>query len=332
VDIRPFGSDGKLLFGVQDNPRGADGAGDHKVQAYNYRICLTSAPDNRIAITRPENYDPARYDLLALYIAKKGDAINLTGPKGGSLLKIDRLPNRKTDINDGGPFSTDFLGANWQYPNADAATRERILQEHIDYTKGLLYFLGHDARVPPRIREQMQRWGYPKDEFTENGNWTPQLYIREARRMVGDYVMLQQDIQQRREKPDSVGMGSYNADSHLVQRIVNAEGFVRNEGNPNDRAMGHKPYEIPYRCLTPRRADADNLLVTFCVSASHMGFASLRMEPVFMILSESAGVAAARAVRENRAVQDVPIDSLQQRLRARGQRLWLKDVIVPGKQ
>jgi hypothetical protein len=332
VDIRPFGADGKLLFGVQNIPRGADGAADHKVQAYNYRICLTDAPDNRIPIPRPDNYDATRYDLLSLYIAKKGDAINLTGPKGGSLLKIDPLPNRKTDINDGGPFSTDFLGANWKYPDGDAATRRRILQEHVDYTKGLLYFLGHDERVPARIQQQMQRWGYPKDEFTENGNWTPQLYVREARRMVGDYVMVQQDIQQRREKPDSVGMGSYNADSHLVQRIVNADGFVRNEGNPNDRATGHKPYEIPYRCLTPRRADGENLLVTFCVSASHMGFASLRMEPVFMILSESAGVAAARAVRENRAVQDVPLVSLQQRLKARGQRLRIAEVVVPQKK
>jgi hypothetical protein len=332
VDIRPFGANGKLLFGVQDIPRGADGAADHKVQAYNYRICVTDAPDNRISIARPENYDATRYDLLALYIAKKGDAINLTGPKGGSLLNIGALPNRKTDINDGGPFSTDFLGANWRYPDGDPATRQRILQDHIDYTKGLLYFLGHDERVPSRIRQQMQRWGYPKDEFVENGNWTPQLYIREARRMVGDYVVIQQDIQQRREKPDSVGMGSYNADSHLVQRIVNADGFVRNEGNPNDRAIGHKPYEIPYRCLTPRRADGDNLLVTFCVSASHMGFASLRMEPVFMILSESAGVAAASAVRENRAVQDVPVAPLQRRLQARGQRLWLKDLVVPQKK
>jgi hypothetical protein len=331
VDIRPYGPDGKLLFGVQDNPRGDDGAGDHKVQAYNYRICLTDVPENRIRMARPANYDASRYDLLALYIARKGDEINLPGPRG-RLLKIDALPNRKTDINDGAPFSTDFIGANWDYPDGDFATRQRILQNHIDYTKGLLFFLGHDERVPPRVRQQMQRWGYPKDEFTDNENWTPQLYVREARRMVGDYVMIQQDIQQRREKPDAVGMGSYNADSHLVQRIVNADGFVRNEGNPNDRAVGHKPYEIPYRCLTPRRADCDNLFVTFCVSASHMGFASLRMEPVFMILSESAGVAAARAVRDNLAVQDVPIPALQQRLQARGQRLWLKDVVVPARK
>ncbi len=330
VDIPARGPDNKLLFGVQDIPRGADGAGDRKIQAYNYRICLTDAPENRLSIARPDRYDASRYDLLALYIARKGDTVNLTGPQRGSLLNIGPLPNRKTDINDGGPFSTDYIGANWDYPEGDFATRQRILQDHVDYTKGLLYFLGHDERVPARIQQQMLRWGYPKDEYTGTGHWTPQLYIREARRMVGDYVVTQQDIQQRREKLDSVGMGSYNADSHMVQRIVNPDGFVRNEGNPNDRAMGHKPYEIPYRCLTPKRGDCDNLFATFCVSASHMGFASVRMEPVFMILSESAGVAAATAVKKNIAVQHVPVAPLQQRLVARGQRLWLKD--VPAKK
>lgn len=182
VDIRPYGPDGKLLFGVQDLARGPDHAGDHKVQAYNFRLCLTDAEENRVPISRPENYDPSRYDLLALYIAKKGDAINLTGGKGRSLLKIDSLPNRKTDINDGAPFSTDYIGANWGYPDGDLATRRRILQDHVDYSKGLLYFLGHDERVPARIQQQMRRWGYPRDEYQSNGNWSPQLYIREARR------------------------------------------------------------------------------------------------------------------------------------------------------
>lgn len=332
VDIPAYGPDKKLLFGVQEIPRGADGAADRKVQAYNYRICLTDAADNRLPIPRPDRYDPSRYDLLALYITRKGDTVNLTGPQRGSLLNIGPLPNRKTDINDGGPFSTDYIGANWDYPEGDFATRQRILQDHVDYTKGLLYFLGHDERVTPRIRQQMLRWGYPKDEYPDTGHWTPQLYIREARRMVGAYVVTQQDIQERREKSDSVGLGSYNADSHLVQRIVNADGFVRNEGNPNDRAMGHKPWEIPYRSLTPRRSDSDNLFATFCVSASHMGFASVRMEPVFMILSESAGVAAATAVKNDIAVQDVPVTPLQQRLLARGQRLRVKDVPVAPKK
>lgn len=330
VDLRPYDDAGRLLFGVQDTSRGADGTGDRKVQAYNYRICLTDAPANRVAISRPARYDPRRYDLLALYLARKADAINLTGPKGGSLLKIDLLPNRKTDINDGAPFSTDFIGANWDYPDGDPATRQRIVQDHIDYTQGLLYFLGNDERVPARIRGQMQRWGYPKDEFAATGHWPPQLYIREARRLVGAQVMTQVDIQRQRTKPDSIGLGSYNADSHHLQRIVNADGFVRNEGNPNDRAIGHSPYEIPYGCLVPRRSDGDNLFATFCVSATHLGFASLRMEPVFMIISESAGVAAALAARQNLAIQDVPMPLLQRRLQERGQRLWLRDLPARG--
>lgn len=331
VDVSARGPDGKLRFGVQYTTRGPDGAGDKKVQAYNYRICLTDAPENRLPIEKPANYDASRYDLLALYIQKMGSRVALTGPKGRSLLLISALPNRKTDINDGAPFSTDFIGANWDYPEGSRATRERILGNHIDYTKGLLYFLGQDERVPSRIRQQMQKWGYPKDEYPGNGNWTPQLYIREAKRMVGAYVMRQQDIQDEQTKEDSIGMGSYNVDSHHLQRIENPQGFVRNEGNPNDRAVGHSPYEIPYRSITPRKTDADNLFATFCVSATHMGFASLRMEPVFMILSESAGVAASMAVRENRAVQDVPMKPLQYRLKARGQRLWVADAKVRAK-
>lgn len=328
VDIRPYGPDGKLLFGVQETSRGEDGSGDTKVQAYNYRICLTDVPANRLSIDRPASYDASRYELLALYIVKKGDAVNLTGPLRGSLLKIDPLPNRKTDINDGAPFSTDYIGANWAYPEGSPETREQILRDHRDYTEGLLYFLGHDERVPERIRKQMQRWGFPKDEYGDHGHWTPQLYIREARRMVGAYVMTQNDIQRNRTKPDAIGLGSYNADSHHIQRIVDRNGFVRNEGNPNDRAIGHITYEIPYRSLIPQRNDADNLFATFCVSASHMGFSSVRMEPVFMILSESAGVAAAMAARADVAVQDVPMQPLQNRLLTRGQRLRLDS--VPG--
>jgi hypothetical protein len=319
VDISPYAKDGSLLFGVQDIPRGQDGAGDHKVQAYNYRICLTDHPENRVPIEKPENYDSHRYDLLARYIAAKPE-IKLR--KG--LLKIDELPNRKTDINDGGPISTDFIGFNWKYPDGDEATRKAILQLHLDYTKGLLYFIGHDPRVPKSIRDEMLEWGYPKDEYQKNGNWTPQLYIREARRMAGAYVMTSHDLETNRSKADSIGMGSYGADSHLIQRIVE-NGVVRNEGNPNDFTKSF-PYEIPYRAITPKRDECDNLLVTFCVSASHMGFASIRMEPVFMILSESAGLAAMDAVRKNIAVQEVSYDRLRPKLVERKQILKLDDL------
>lgn len=320
VDVSPYDENGNLLFGVKDIPRGEVGAGDHKVQAYNYRICLTDHPENRLPIGKPENYDPGRYDLLARYIAAK-PGISLR--KG--LLKIDQMPNRKTDINDGGPFSTDFIGFNWDYPDGDEATRRAIVQRHIDYTKGLLYFLGHDRRVPANIKREMLRWGYPKDEYVKTDHWSPQLYIREGRRMVGPYVMTSHDLETKRTKDDSIGMGSYSADSHLVQRIIDGE-FVRNEGNPNDFTPGKKPYEIPYRAITPKRGECDNLLVTFCVSASHMGFASIRMEPVFMILSESAALAAVNAAGAGIAVQDVPYAALKSRLLERNQLLKIEDI------
>jgi len=324
VDISPYGEDGKLLFGIQDTPRGVDGEGDHKVQAYNFRICLSDHPDNRMPIGEPANYDPRRYDLLARYIAAKPDIALTRG-----LLKIDHMPNRKTDINDGGPFSTDFIGFNWEYPDGDETTRRAIVAQHVDYTKGLLYFLGHDSRVPAEVRREMLRWGYPLDEFAANVHWSPQLYIREARRMVGEYVMTSHDIETRRSKEDSIGLGSYPADSHLAQRIVDG-GYVRNEGNPNDFTPGRNPYEVPYRAITPKRGECDNLLATFCVSASHMGFASLRMEPVFMILSESAGLAAVEAARADLAVQDVPYAALKPRLIERKQILKVGD--VPAKR
>lgn len=322
VNVGPDDEKGDLLFGVMDIPRGEDGQGDRKVQAYNHRICLTNHPDNRLPIEQPRNYDASRYDLLARYVAARG-GLSLWKPSGAwGFLKPGDLPNRKTDINDGGPFSTDFIGFNWDYPDGDETTRRAILKNHDDYTKGLLYFIGHDPRVPEATRKEMLEWGYPKDEFVDSHHWTPQLYVREARRMVGDYVMTSHDLETNRSKEDSIGIGSYGADSHLVQRIVD-KGFVRNEGNPNDFTPGHRPYEIPYRAITPARDECDNLLVTFCVSASHMGFASIRMEPVFMILSESAGIAAMDAVREDIAVQDVSYQRLRTRLIDRKQILKL---------
>jgi flavin-dependent dehydrogenase len=332
VDISPYGDDGKLLYGVQDTPRGEDGAADRKIQAYNFRICLTDYPANRVAIEQPEHYDPHRYDLLARYIAAKPDIELATpDPNKWGVLKFDQLPNHKTDINDGGPFSTDLLGGGWDYPDGDEATRRAIEQEHIAYTKGLLYFLGHDERVPARMRQEMLRWGYPKDEYTSNGNWSPQLYIREARRMVGAYVMTYDDIVTKRAKDDSIGLASHKPDSHLVTRIAD-HGVARNEGNPNDLTPTHRPYEVPYRAITPKQAECDNLLVTFALSASHMAYASLRMEPAFMILSESAGLAAVEAARRDLAVQDVPYASLAPKLRERKQLLKIEDVPPPTRQ
>ncbi|MEZ5393834.1 MAG: FAD-dependent oxidoreductase [Bryobacterales bacterium] len=325
VDVSPFGDDGKLLFGVQDTPRGEDGAGDKKVQAYNYRICLTDAPENVVPIEPPEGYNPRWYDLLARYMAVRGDLPLIKPSKGWGVLNVGRLPNRKTDINDGGPFSTDCIGMNWNYPDGTDEQRRTILQRHLDFTKGLLYFCAQDSRVPAAVRKEMLRWGYPRDEFSASGHFTPQLYVREARRMVGDYVMTSHDIELNRTKTDSIGLGSYGADSHLVQRIADGK-FVRNEGNPNDFTPGHRVYEIPYRAITPKQAECDNLLVTFCVSASHMAFASVRMEPVFMILSESAGIAAHLAAKEDLPVQQTPYARILPKLRQRRQILSIEDV------
>ncbi len=235
------------------------------------------------------------------------------------------LPNRKTDINDGGPFSTACIGLNWNFPDGDEVTRRAILQQHLDYTKGLLYFCGHDPRAPETMRREMLAWGWPQDEYVQTGHWTPQLYIREARRMVGAYVMTSHDIETNRIESDTIGPGSYRADSHLVQRIVH-DGFVRNEGNPNDLTPGHSVHEVPYRAITPKQAECDNLLATFCVWASHMAFASIRMEPVFMILSEGAGIAAAHAAEADLAVQYSPYVKLLPALRERNQLLKIADV------
>lgn len=328
ADISPFDAEGRLLFGIQAGPRGNDGDGDRKVQAYNYRICLTDHPDNRRPIPRPAGYAPERYELLLRYIAASPGMTIFRGPsgvyRGDAILKLDRLPNRKTDLNDGGPFSTDFLGANWDYPDGDTATRRRIIQEHFDYTVGMLYFLGHDPRVPAPLRTEMLEWGLPKDEFPDDNNWSPQLYVRETRRMVGEHVMTVRDIEVDRRKPDSIGLASYPMDSHHVQRTAD-DGKVRNEGNPNDHTGPARPFEVPYRSILPRRTECENLLVTFCVSASHLAFASIRMEPVFMILSESAGVAAAQAARSRVPVQEVPPAVLQPLLLARQQRLRIED-------
>lgn len=321
ADLSPYDGQGRLVHGIQAGARGEDGAADRKVQAYNYRLCLTAVPENRVAIVRPDRYDPTWYDLYRRYFAAK-PGLRLADILGGG-----PLPNGKTDNNGKGPFGTDIIGFNWDYPEGDRAAREKILQYHADFTQGLLYFLGHDEHVPAAVREEMRNWGYAADEFTATGHFPPQIYVREARRMVGAYVMTSHDISKNQTKTDAVGLASYKPDSHLVQRIVDA-GFVRHEGNPNDFTGSPRPYEVPYRAMTPKRSECENLLVTFCVSASHMAFASLRMEPVFMILGQSAGVAAVQAIRSQRAVQAIDISELQRSLAQQGQIVKLTDLPV----
>ena len=297
-----------VLPRISTEPPGAYGRGDKKVQAYCFRMCLTDHPDNRIPFPRPDGYDPRQYELLLrVYAAGWGE----------TFAKFDPVPNRKTDTNNHGPFSTDNIGMSWDYPEASYERRREIIKEHEDYQEGWLYFIANDPRVPPDVRAKMRAWGMAKDEFADNGGWPYQLYIREARRMIGAYVMTENELTKRRPTPESVGMGSYGIDSHNIQRYITPEGHVQNEG---DIGVSLKsPYEIAYGSLTPERGQADNLLVPVCVSSTHIAFGSIRMEPVFMILGQSAATAASLAIDGDSTVQDVPYAKLRERLLADGQ-------------
>ncbi|NCO37405.1 MAG: FAD-dependent oxidoreductase [Armatimonadetes bacterium CG_4_10_14_3_um_filter_66_18] len=297
-----------LLPRISPDPPGEKGAGDGRVQAYCFRTCLTTVEANRVPFPKPAGYDPKQYELiLRVFATGWREVFN----------KFDPAPNRKTDTNNHGPFSFDNTGMNYDYPEATYERRRELIEEHAQYQQGLLYFLANDPRVPGDVRTRMSRWGLAKDEFTDNGNWPHQLYVREARRMVGEYVMTEHDCLAHRDPPNSVGMGSYTLDSHNVQRYVTPEGAVQNEG---DIGVGTpQPYQIAYGALTPRKAQCDNLLVPVCVSCSHIAYGSIRMEPVFMILGQSAATAACLALDDGVAVQDLSYDELRERLLADGQ-------------
>jgi hypothetical protein len=297
-----------VLPRVSQEPPGVYGEGDRRVQAYCYRMCLTDHPDNRIPVPKPAGYDPRQYELLVrIFDAGWRETFE----------KFDPIPNHKTDTNNHGPMSTDNIGMNYEYPEASYARRREILAEHETYQKGWLYFIANDPRVPREVQEQMRRWGLPKDEFKDNGGWPHQIYVREARRMVGLYVMTENELLQKRPTPDSVGMGSYTIDSHNVQRYITPEGDVQNEGDIGVPTKG--PYQIAYGALVPKRGQAANLLVPVCVSSSHLAFGSIRMEPVFMILGQSAATAAALALETGLAVQDVSYARLREQLLKDGQ-------------
>ncbi len=297
-----------VLPRVSTAPAGEYGAGDKRVQAYCFRMCLTDHPENRIPFPKPEGYDAKQYELL-LRVFDAGWRETFG--------KFDPIPNHKTDTNNHGPFSTDNIGYNYDYPDASYERRREIIKEHQTYQQGWLWFIANDPRVPKDVQEEMKKWGLPKDEYADNGNWSPQLYIREARRMVGHYVMTELELTKKRPTPDSVGMGSYTIDSHNVQRYITPEGYVQNEGDIGVSTKG--PYEIAYGSLVPKRGQADNLFVPVCVSSSHIAFGSIRMEPVFMILAQSSATAAVMAIDGNLAVQDVPYDRLKALLLKEGQ-------------
>ena len=289
-------------------PPGVYGEGDKKVQAYCFRMCLTKVEANRVPFEKPAQYDPKEYELLArVFEAGWRETFH----------KFDPIPNFKTDTNNHGPFSTDNIGRNYDYPDASYARRKEIIDEHIRYQKGWLYFIANEARVPADVRTEFAKWGLAKDEFQDNGNWPHQMYVREARRMIGKYVMTENELTKKKPTPESIGMGSYGIDSHNIQRYITPDGYVQNEGDIGVSTNG--PYQIAYGSLVPKKGQVANLLVPVCVSSSHIAYGSIRMEPVFMILGQSAATAAVMAIDDKLDVQDVPYEKLKARLVADGQ-------------
>jgi len=292
-----------LLPRISSGAPGENGAADKKVQAYCFRLCLTQLPENKVPITKPEGYDSTQYELLARVSETRWNEF---------FGKYDPIPNFKTDVNNHGPFSFDNIGMNWDYPDASYERRHEIIKEHTLYQKGLLYFMATDKRLPESVRVTMNKWGFAKDEFADNGNWPYNIYVREARRMVGEYVMTENDVLNKRAVPKPIGMGSYTMDSHNVQRYVTPEGFVQNEGDfgvPADR-----PYQIDLGSIMPKREDCLNLIVPVCVSSTHIAFGSIRMEPVFMILGQSAGTIASMAIDKKKKIHDLTYEEIKSKL------------------
>jgi hypothetical protein len=314
--VKPGDPASGLLKGIEKDP-GEEFSGDHKVQAYNFRMCTTDVPENRLDWEKPDNYDE-RWFELALRNVEAGDERISWAPSW--------MPNRKTDTNNNFAVSTDFIGQNWDYPDADYATRARIWQAHEDWQKGLMWTYAHHPRVPEKIRAAFQKLGLAKDEFADNGHWPRQLYVREARRMISDYVMTEKNCKRLEIVEDSVGMGAYNMDSHNIQRFVTKEGFVRNEG---DVQIGSRPYPVSYRSIRPKAEECTNLLVPVCLSASHIAYGSIRMEPVFMVLGQSAATAAVQAIEQGTTVQKIDAARLKERLIADKQMLDFESPPMP---
>lgn len=304
----PGDSASGLLPRIYSGDPGENGSGDTKIQAYCYRLCLTQLPENRVSFTKPEGYDSSQYELL----------VRLSDTRWNEFFgKYDPIPNSKTDVNNHGPFSFDNIGMNWDYPDATYEKRREIIAEHILYQKGLLYFMATDKRLPADVRNKMNTWGFAKDEFADNNNWPYNIYVREARRMIGEYVMTENDIMGNRDIPQPIGMGSYTMDSHNVQRYVTPDGFVQNEGDIG--VSPGKPYQIDLDAILPLKEDCQNLIVPVCVSASHIAFGSIRMEPVFMILGQSAATLASLAVKNGVSIYDIQYGDLKEKLVEDGQ-------------
>jgi hypothetical protein len=312
VNIDPYKIPGVpssgILARISTDVPGENGAGDKKIQAYCYRLCMTKVAENRVPVTKPEGYDSTQYELLGR-VSEKGwnEFFN----------KYDPLPNLKTDVNNHGPVGFDNIGMNWDYPDASYERRKEILKEHELYQKGLLYFITTDKRIPADVRETMKQWGLVKDEFMDNGNWPYNIYVRESRRMIGEFVMTENEVLGRSRVPQPIGMGSYTMDSHNVQRYITSEGSVQNEGDIG--VAPEQPYQIDMGSIMPKREDCANLLVPVCISCTHIAFGSIRMEPVFMILGESAGVIASMAVEKGKNLHDLVYNDIKVKLETSGQ-------------
>ena len=331
IKIDPYVVPGDLSSGLLPplvaGPVGKAGDADGLVQAYNFRLCLTDVAENRVSIEKPRNYDPRNYELLARWIVARGNKLSpgpsrigkvALGGKNSNLgINFDRMPNQKTDSNDGSHFGSDLAGGSRNWPEGSHAKREILWQNHKDYLQGLLWFLGHEPRVPESVRSEMLRWGLAKDEFVDNDHWPYQIYVREARRMISDYVMTEQDARNERKAEDPVALASYPLDSHSASYFADKEGKVWRE--PGFFVEGHKPFPISYRSIRPRIEECTNLLVTCCLSATHAAYGSVRMEPVLMMLGQAAGTAASLAIDEQAPVQQIPYAQLRKRLQADGQ-------------
>jgi hypothetical protein len=312
ANIDPYKISGKpssgLLPRISAETPGDNGTADNKIQAYCFRLCMTKVPENQIPITKPARYDSTQYELLGRAAAAGWNEF---------FNKYDPIPNLKTDVNNHGPVGFDNIGMNWDYPEASYERRKEIIKEHENYQKGILYFIATDSRIPQGIRQEMNKWGLAKDEFKDNENWPYNIYVRESRRMLGKYIMTENDVLGKRSVPNSIGMGSYTMDSHNVQRYVTPEGYVQNEGDIG--VAPEQPYQIDLGSILPKQEECVNLLVPVCVSCSHIAFGSIRMEPVFMILGQSAGTIASMAINKSKSIHDLPYENIKTELEASGQ-------------
>jgi hypothetical protein len=327
IDVSGLDNEGQLLPLITAKDAGHDEAGDKNVMVYSFRLCVTKDPSNRVPFPEPDHYDPARFEVVRRYMSQE--------KRPGILWDLYKLPGNKFDANNGiaKQFSMGLVGAGNEWCEADETGRARIWEAHKQYTLEMYRFLTTDPAVPERLRLEMKEYGLCRDEFRETGHWSPQLYVREGRRMIGEYVLSQKDIIEDPKKADPIAVSSFPIDSHDCQRIGTVTAVV-NEGTIRPvRMAGRKhgyPYHIPYRAITPKSFECDNLLVPVALSCTHVGISSIRVEPTWMVIGQSAGIAAAICAKQNTAVQHLPYTALRERLLSQKQVLDLPVLADPS--